>query len=342
MDKISIRKRMLRPLLSYLIVFTGIFFVVFNMIYKAALNESTYSPRFILNTNIFLLGIFIAFITGFTLMVIKICSEISRDIKMLAEDAIKLSKSIYRTEEIKAFETAEIEELNLSIHKLAKRLFDYYRAQKIAMENASHELRTPLMSIQGYAEGIKYKVFDDIEEPLDIIINESKHLRDVVKSMLKLSEMDSFSVKVSYKNMNLYHSLNRILNQLRGVAYKSNKHIKLEGDENFTMNIDEKLLSQAVINIVSNGLRYAKETVVVRFEKAADSVIIHIIDDGDGIKNGDLENIFTRFYKGDKGNFGLGLSIAKSSIEYLGGEITAFNLRKGACFEIKLQRNGHI
>ncbi|WP_187119261.1 sensor histidine kinase [Clostridium polynesiense] len=269
-------------------------------------------------------------------MLIKICSGISKDIKMLADDAIKLSKSSYSTEEIKTFKTIEIEELNLSIHKLAKRLFDYYNAQKIAMENASHELRTPLTSIQGYAEGIKYKVFDDINEPLDIIIDASIHLRDVVKSILKLSEMDSHSVKVMYKKVSLYGSLNRILNQLRGAAFKNNKAIKLEGDEDLIIYIDEKLLSQAVINIVSNGLRYAKEKVTVEFEETPENVVIHIMDDGYGIKEEDIENIFTRFYKGEKGNLGLGLSIAKSSIKYLDGEITAYNLGYGACFDIKL------
>lgn len=336
MDKVSIRRRMLKPLLTYLILFAGCFFVIFNLIYKAILNVNNYSPKFIFNINLFLLGIFIIFLLGFIYLLFEICSNISRDIKMLADDAIKLARSVYSTDEIKAFKTIEIEELNLSIHKLATRLFDYYKAQKITLENASHELRTPLMSIQGYAEGIKYHIFEDNSEPLDIIIEESIHLRDVVKSMLKLSEMDSFSLKVQYEEVNLYGTLNRILNQLRGLAFKNNKVIKLEGNENLVVAIDEKLLSQAIINVVSNGLRYAKEKVIVKFEKNNENLIIHIIDDGDGIKKEDMENIFTRFYKGDKGNFGLGLSIAKSSIKYLGGEITAYNLKEGACFDIKL------
>lgn len=336
MDKISIRKRMLKPLLSYLIFFAVCFFVIFNLTYRTVLNVNNYNPKLILNINLFLLGVFIIFLLGFIYLLVKICSHISRDIKMLGEDAIKLSRSSYSTDEVKNFKTIEIEELNLSIHKLATRLFDYYKAQKIALENASHELRTPLMSIQGYAEGIKYNVFEDNSEPLDIIIEESIHLRDVVKSMLKLSEMDSLSVKVLYKRVNLYGALNRVLNQLRGVAFKNNKAIKLHGDENLFIAIDEKLFSQAVINVVSNGLQYAKEKVIVKFEEKHENVVIHIIDDGDGIKEEDIDNIFTRFYKGEKGNFGLGLSIAKSSIKYLGGEITAYNLSEGACFDIKL------
>ena len=336
MNKTSIRKRVLKPLLWYLIFFIVTFFVIFNLIIHYIINLDTYSPTLVLNTNLLFFSIFLVLVLSFIFVVIKISTSLSDAIKDLAKDAIKLSRSTYNTEEIKTFNTLEIEELNLSIHKLAKRLFDYYNSQNTAIENASHELRTPLMSIQGYAEAIKCDVFDDITEPLDIIIDSSNHLKDIIEGILTLSKMDSHSIEIEYEYVNLYNTLNITLNKLRGLAYKTNKSIILKGNTDFSFYTDEKLVSQAILNIVSNGLRYAKNTVVIDFSINNDFVIIHICDDGDGIKEDDIKKVFTRFYKGEEGNFGLGLSIAQSSIKYLNGEIMVYNSTPGACFDIIL------
>jgi signal transduction histidine kinase len=64
--------------------------------------------------------------------------------------------------------------------------------------------------------------------------------------------------------------------------------------------------------------------------------VLAISDDGPGFDKNELPNIFERFYKGKKGNFGLGLSISKNVIERLNGKISAENLQKGALFKIEL------
>ena len=332
----SIKKRLLKPLLITLILIVISIFFFFNLILNYVINLDVYHSNLLININIFFIPIFISLVLIFMFIIIKISTNLSKDIKDLAEDTIKLSKSTYSTEDIKHFDTLELEELNRSINTLGERLFDYYTSQKTTVENASHELRTPLMSIQGYAEGIKCDVFDDISEPIDIIIDSSNHLKDIIESMLILSKMDSHNIKVNYEEICLYNSLNRILNKLRGIAYKENKSIILKGDTSFSFFTDENLLSQAILNIVSNGLRYSKNTVSIEFEVIDDFVLIQIQDDGDGIKENNIDDIFDRFHKGEQGNFGLGLSIARSSIKYLNGKITARNTLKGACFDIKL------
>ncbi|MDD4699705.1 MAG: ATP-binding protein [Oscillospiraceae bacterium] len=74
-----------------------------------------------------------------------------------------------------------------------------------------------------------------------------------------------------------------------------------------------------------------KITLIQENEKA----IIRISDDGNGINEQDLPNIFDRFFKGKSGNFGLGLAIAKSAVEFMKGNIIAYN-QDGAVFEIRL------
>ena len=336
MNKISIRRKVLTPLLVYLAFFIITFFIIFNLIIHYVITLDTYSPTLVVSINLLFFSIFLLLIVSFVILVLKVSTTLSDSIKDLAKDAIKLSKSTYSTDELKTFYTLEIEELNISIHKLAERLFDYYNSQNTAIENASHELRTPLMSIHGYAEAIKCDVFDDITEPIDIIIESSNHLKDIIESMLTLSKMDSHNIEIKYENINLYTSLNITLNKLRGLAYKTNKSIILKGNNDIYLYVDEKLLSQAILNIVSNGLRYAKNTVIIDFALKSDYVTITISDDGNGIKEEEISKIFTRFYKGEKGNFGLGLSIARSSIKYLNGEISVYNSTEGACFDIRL------
>jgi len=292
--------------------------------------------NFLLKFNILIIVLVIGFLMGFTFLVFKICNSLSKSILILSQDTKELVNSCYKTEKLKTFYFSEVQELNISINRLAKKLLDYHNSQKIAISNASHDLRTPLMSIQGYAEGIKYNVFDDINQPLDIIIEESINLRDLIKSILTLSELDSRNLEKTYESLNIYTVLNHLANKLRGLAYKSNKTISIYGDKDIYINTDEVLLSQGITNILSNALRYAKQNVIISFQVNNNSILIRIEDDGDGIREEDLDNLFTRFYKGKNGNFGLGLSIAQSSIKYLDGDIVAYNSKEGACFDIHL------
>jgi signal transduction histidine kinase len=88
------------------------------------------------------------------------------------------------------------------------------------------------------------------------------------------------------------------------------------------------------MNIASNGIRHAKSMIEIAVTSKLGFAHIVIKDDGDGISQEDLPHIFDRFYKGRDGNTGLGLSIAKSAIDFLGGELKAQNWDKGAEFII--------
>ena len=92
------------------------------------------------------------------------------------------------------------------------------------------------------------------------------------------------------------------------------------------------------MNIISNSIRYAKTTIKIDVSISADKLYIVISDDGCGLNEEDLKYIFTRFYKGKDGNFGLGMSTAKSAAQYMNGDIVAENNESGgAKFIITLQ-----
>lgn len=335
----SLRKKLIQPLLIYTVIF---FLLLFTFLvgvinYIMNLSESIISERFLIRIAIILCLVILVFIIGFAFIALRGCKEISQSINILANDTKKLLKSSYRIEnEIKTFDYIEAQDLNENIHLLAKRLSDYHDMQKTVIANAYHELRTPLMSIQGYAEGIKHNIFEDINDPLDIIISESKHIRDLSNSILRLSELDSQNVIIKKKKINLYNSLSKIVNAVGGVAILKEKNIQIIGENKFCIITDEDILEECIRILLSNAIRYAAKEITISFKKSSDEVYIQVKDDGEGINIDDLEHIFIRYYKGKNGKFGLGLSIAKMDSKYLGGDIKVLPSSKGACFELRI------
>lgn len=232
-------------------------------------------------------------------------------------------------------DTLEFKQLYDNICIMVGRLETYDKNQKTFLQNASHELRTPLMSIQGYAEGIESGIFPDTKEAAQIIKRESIRLNELVSELLTLSRYESGTYKPQWEEVNLCHLLKDYTQRLMGLAAKSEKQLELLLPEYDVMiQTDDVILSQAVINIVSNCMRYARQKVTISLEKKGGIVSLIISDDGDGIPQNDIPYIFDRFYKGKNGNFGLGLAIAKSAAELLNGRIKAYNQEQGAVFEI--------
>ncbi|MCL2577822.1 MAG: HAMP domain-containing histidine kinase [Defluviitaleaceae bacterium] len=236
------------------------------------------------------------------------------------------------------FHDTEFVQLSKSMDNMSKMLQAYENNQKQFFQNASHELRTPLMSIQGYAEGIIGDIFNK-DEAASIIVSEGQKMADLVSELLFVSRMDRetpCTISSAEINNLLYDCHERI----RPIAAKAGINVSVNAPYTVTIATDEEKLERAVINILSNAIRYAKSEVIVNCYVKEDTVEIEIKDDGKGIAPADLPHIFERFYKGENGNFGLGLAISKDIIKSLQGDIVAKNSTKnGAVFVITLRIN---
>ncbi len=93
------------------------------------------------------------------------------------------------------------------------------------------------------------------------------------------------------------------------------------GEDELPVYGDEKLLERAVMNILSNALRYAETKIGILCDHTKKRIIIKIADDGHGISQEDKPHIFERFYKGKGGNTGIGLAITAEVIKKMGGSI---------------------
>jgi signal transduction histidine kinase len=231
----------------------------------------------------------------------------------------------------------ELNQLHHSIIQMSMQLEAYDKTQKTFLQNASHELKTPLMSIQGYAEGIENGILKDTKQAAHIINSESIRLNKLVSELLTLSRIESRTYSKELTSINLNNILKEYMQRLGGLAAKQNIQLLLTlPDTPIYVLADDELLSQAVINIASNCIRHAKNTVQITLMQKDKEAIIRILDDGNGILPEELPHIFERFYKGKNGSLGLGLSIAQTAINFLGGTIEAQSNPTGAIFDIAL------
>ena len=267
---------------------------------------------------------------------IIIARSIAKPILLVKKRAERLSTRDFDTR-VDINTGDELEELANTINKMAVELKEYDIAQKKFIQNASHELKTPLMSIQGYAEGIKDGVFDNNEKALDVIVDESKRLKSIVEELIFLSKLESMEGFYKFVPNSINEVIEKSSEKLKSLAIMSNVNINILPNRDISITMDRDKFIQAMINIIGNCLRYAKREIIISTKIEGDHIEIQVCDDGDGFDPEELKNAFERFYKGKKGNTGLGLAITKVIIEKHNGTIEAGNRPGGgAVFKMRL------
>jgi two-component system, OmpR family, sensor histidine kinase CssS len=308
-----------------------------NIGYLLLYSDLAQSKKLISTVNIILAVIILAAAATAFFIANILSQRISKPISEISKYANRIGNREYNPPDI-CFSDDETEELGKTMIAMANKLSAYDTTMKTFLQNASHELRTPLMSIQGYAEGIKYGVVDSQDKAVEIIIDESKRLSSLVEDLLYLSKIDAMQESHNIETVNAEGLLRSCIERINGIALTADIAINLEmHNTEALINVDEQKFSRALINILANSLRYAKHNIDISFKIEDNASVIEISDDGSGFNEEDLPNIFDRFYKGKGGKYGLGLAITKAIIEKHGGSITARNNpQQGAYFKIIL------
>ncbi|MFD1038325.1 sensor histidine kinase [Virgibacillus byunsanensis] len=225
-------------------------------------------------------------------------------------------------EPIKA--TGEIKEVEQSVFEMADELQQYMKTQQAFFQNASHELKTPLMTIQGYAEGIRDRVFDkeDEEKGLEVMVTEVKRLKTIINEMILLAKLDSEQSVYHPKRIEVASLVNQVLD--RTLPLKNEKHVLIHysSEPGVTLYADEEKLLQALLNVTVNAIRHAHSLVNISVKKSNEVTTIVVEDDGEGITKDLLPHIFHRFVKGNNGETGLGLAISRAIVEQSNGTIS--------------------
>jgi signal transduction histidine kinase len=280
-----------------------------------------------------LLNIFVLVGTLVIILGVFMARSITSPIKRLKQAVQRMNRRDFTPPEI--VKTGdEIEDFSETLRHVVQELQQYDEAQRRFLQNASHELKTPLMAIQGYAEGIKDGIFqgEEAQRGLDTIAAESVRLKRLVDELIYLSKLETFQDVYHPELVDLADVMADAIERIRSLALKRQIEIQLQSEVAngpCCVKIDRDKCLQALINLIGNGIRHAKTKVVCRLYRQKQQVVIEIIDDGKGFQNEELSKIFERFYKGDKGDTGLGLAITRAIIQRSDGTIYANNHPQG-------------
>jgi two-component system, OmpR family, phosphate regulon sensor histidine kinase PhoR len=242
----------------------------------------------------------------------------------------------------------EIGELATSLNSLAQTASQREAIRRDFIANASHELKTPVTAIQGLTETLLEDSGMDAETHqsfLQKVYKQSMRLSQLVSDLLALSRLESDDSE-SFDKVDLKEIIFDSCNALQAIAKEKYISLKIEAPENkAVLSGDEKSLSQLIVNLVDNAIKYTPENgnVIVRLIIIDDQTIIEIEDDGIGIAKEEQQRIFERFYRVDKarsrtlGGTGLGLSIVKHiAFKHQGHISLESTLDQGSLFRITL------
>ncbi len=226
-----------------------------------------------------------------------------------------------------------------------------YRRLKQFTEDASHELKTPLSIIRTNIDVTlekKHPTNEELRKKMAIISRSTDRMSKTITQMLLLARIDSESMGIHYKIVNLNHLLKKIVEDFAVLSNKRNINLIFHADKELSLQTDLYLLEHAISNLVDNAIRYTPEkgSVTIKTYQKESKVIISVSDTGPGINEEDLPYIFDRFFRADKsrsrktGGVGLGLAVVKEFINLLNGEIEVKSeVGKGTSFYIHLPRN---
>ncbi len=262
-------------------------------------------------------------------------------LERLKEEVKKIERREFSDlKEIKS--SGEIKDVALSVNEMGLELQRYIDSQQTFFQNASHELKTPLMTIQGYAEGIRDGIFtgQDMEKGLNVVTSEVNRLKTLINEMTLLAKLDSEKSMIEQDQINLDELIKKVLARIYPYAIEQDVTVEyLEHDSVIILGDEDKLL-RAFLNIITNGIRYAKSHIGITVEEMKDKIIIKIVDDGSGIDEEIRPYLFHRFVKGKAGDTGLGLAISRAIIEQSNGTISVNNKPgAGAEFILEFKKN---
>lgn len=223
----------------------------------------------------------------------------------------------------------EIRSLSLAIEDMRLSLINQEKYRNQMYQNISHDFKTPLTVIKSYIEAVEDNVEDETTA-LRVIKQQTTKLEQKVHSLLYLNKLDYLK---DAKDLEI------VLVNMEEIINSEVEKFKFHRKEiNFIVDIDKKSKYYGTVenwetildNLLSNFMRYANTTIKITAKQNK----LTLYNDGENIDNDFLEGIFTPFRKGIKGEFGLGLSIVKKTLNMMNYDITIKNEKKGVSFII--------
>ena len=222
------------------------------------------------------------------------------------------------------------------------------KAKSEFLSSMSHELRTPMNAILGFAQILEYDVahqeMENAKDNVDEILIAGRHLLDLVNDVLDLAKIETGKYQLDINKIIVAKAINDVVRLLKVLAH--NNKVKIvcdyENNDDLTVMADLRSFRQVLINIITNAIKYNKDSgcVTISVHKQNDGDCkISVTDTGEGISVDSLEKIFEPFERVTNRTTiegsGVGLSITKKLIEIMDGKILVESkLGEGSTFSL--------
>ncbi len=254
-------------------------------------------------------------------------------------------------EEVKSREQIQALAANLSAANEDLKKLDQAKSEFVSI--ASHQLRAPLTVIKGYVslalEGTLGPISDQAKDAFGKVATSTNQLVKLIGDLLNLSRIEAGKIKYEFTQVNVVETLKGIVGEFQNVAAKKGKKLEFESTvDAFFLKLDPDKIREVFVNLIDNGLKYAKSKVAVSLEGAytEERQVLRLIvrDDGLGIAPQDLAKLFIKFsrtdeaQKTDPNGLGIGLYFVKRVVEDHGGKVwvESAGLEKGSTFIVEL------
>lgn len=265
------------------------------------------------------------------LVALVLATSVTKRLRNLQEVTEKFSDGDYETRADVSTGASEIKSLARSFNKMADQLTRLLEQQRAFAADASHQLRTPLTALQLRLERVVELINSDpngANERLEAAMVETDRLQNVVEGLLVLSRA-SAELSPELHTYNIANIAAERVTNWSALASESNVKIEFEGPQTALVLAVPGALEQVIDNFIDNALEIvvAETTITVRIDRAFDTTTLHVLDEGPGLPEEDLEKAFNRFWRArsDANGSGLGLAIVERLVTASGGQVKLEN-----------------
>ena len=210
---------------------------------------------------------------------------------------------------------------------IVKPVEDTFSKQKEFISDASHELKTPLAVIEANADVLESKIGKN--KWINYIQNEIESMDKLINELLLLTKMENIDSIKEKEEFNLSQETELCISLFESMAYEKNIRINTHIEKNIKLTGNKEDVKHILSTLIDNAIKHTKsnDKIEINLNKIKENIEIEIKNIGEEIPQEEREKIFERFYRIDKAHnreekrYGLGLAIAKSTVEKYNGRI---------------------
>lgn len=225
---------------------------------------------------------------------------------------------------------------------IVKPVEETFEKQKQFISDASHELKTPLAVIEANVDVLSNEVGDN--KWMVYIQNEIESMNKLINELLLLTKIENIDNMKEYNQFDISKEIEIICSMFESMAYEKNVKLSSNIQKGINMNGNKEDVEHILSTLIDNAIKHteSEKEVIVELAKEKSEIIMQIKNIGQPIPEEEREKIFERFYRIDKSRnrkekrYGLGLAIAKSTVQKYNGNIEVHYKEPYTIFKVRI------